>query len=63
MVMDPTQSSRQSDVFFRLEERFSDWKAVGGLAVPSAWTVRYEASSNTTVEWKYELTVETIEKK
>jgi hypothetical protein len=63
MVMDPTQSSRQSDVFFRLEERFSDWKAVGGLAVPSVWTLRYEASSNTTVEWKYELTVETLEKK
>jgi len=63
MVSDPTQSSKQSDVYFRLEERFSDFKSVSGLALPSKWTIRYEASSNTTVEWKYELAVEEVEKK
>jgi len=63
MVSDPTQSSRQSDTYFRLEERFSDFKSAAGLALPSTWTVRYEASSNTTIEWKYEMAVEEVEKK
>lgn len=63
MVGDPTQSSKQSDLYYRLEERFSDFKSTAGLALPSKWTVRYEASSNTTVEWRYEIAVEEVEKK
>ena len=63
MVTDPTQSSKQSDTYYRLEERFSEFKSIAGLALPSKWTIRYEASSNTTVEWKYELAVEEVEKK
>lgn len=63
MVSDPTQSSKQSDIYYRLEERFSDFKSASGLALPSKWTIRYEASSNATVAWKYELAVEEVEKK
>ena len=63
MVSDPTQSSKQSDVYYRLDERFSDFKSASGLVLPSKWTIRYEASSNSTVEWKYELAVEEVERK
>jgi hypothetical protein len=63
MVSDPTQSSKQSDIYYRLEERFSEFKSSAGLALPSKWTIRYEASSNRTVEWRYELALEQVEKK
>jgi len=63
MVGDPTASSRQSDTYFRLEERFGGWKSIQGLAVPTTWTIRYEASANQTTEWRYELAVDQLEKK
>jgi hypothetical protein len=63
MVSDPTQSSRQSDIYFRLDERFADFKSTQGLALPSKWTIRYEASANVTTEWRYEMAVEQVEKK
>ena len=63
MVGDPTASSRQSDTYFRFEERFGEWKSVEGLAIPTRWTIRYEASSNQTTEWRYELAVQQLEKK
>jgi hypothetical protein len=63
MVGDPTMSSKQSDTYFRLEERFGEWKSVEGLAVPTRWTIRYEASANQTTEWRYELAVQQLEKK
>ena len=57
----PESSSQQSDVHFRLEEGFSDFKQVGGLTLPSAWTVRYERSGNNVSEWKYDLRVQSVD--
>jgi hypothetical protein len=63
MVGDPTMSSKQSDTYFRLEERFGEWKSIAGLALPTSWTIRYEASANQTTEWRYELAVDQVERK
>lgn len=57
----PESSSQQSDMYFRLEEGFSDFKQVGGLTLPHTWTVRYERSGNTVTEWKYELRVQSVD--
>lgn len=63
MVGDPRQSSKQSDVYYRLEERFADFKRVEGLMLPQSWVLRYETSGNTTNEWKYDFQVDSIEVK
>ena len=34
-----------------------------GLTLPKTWALRYEASSTTTIEWKYALKVDAIEPK
>jgi hypothetical protein len=59
----PVESSQQSDSYFRLEERFSDFQRAANLTLPKLWALRYEASSRTTTEWKYELGVVSIEPK
>lgn len=59
----PVESSQQSDQYFRLEERFSDFERALGLVLPRTWSLRYEASARTTTEWKYELKVAAIEPK
>lgn len=59
----PESSSQQSDQYFTLEERFSDFATEGGVTVPRTWVVRYERSGNTTAEWKYTLTVDSVERK
>lgn len=57
----PVESSQQSDQYFRLEERFSDFQRALGLTLPKTWKLRFEASTRTTVEWKYELEVGSYE--
>ena len=57
----PESSSRESDQHFRLEETFSDFVPVGDQMLPRSWTLRYERSANTSTEWKYELTVESVD--
>ena len=54
-------SSQQSDQFFRLEERFGQFRKVGNLTLPSVWSVRYERSGNTSNEWKYDMKVESVD--
>lgn len=57
----PESSSQEADVFFRIEELFDNFAAVGGLTVPKSWSLRYERTGNTANEWKYDLTVQRIE--
>lgn len=59
----PVESSQQSDQYFRLEERFSDFERALGLTLPKTWNLRFEASTRTTIEWKYELKVGSLESK
>jgi len=54
-------SSQQADLFFRIEERFGRFDEVGGLTLPRSWSLRYERTGNTADEWKYDMTVQTIE--
>ena len=56
----PETSSQQSDMYFRIEERFGRFEQAGGLTVPKTWSLRYERSGNTTNEWKYDMTVVSI---
>lgn len=57
----PESSSRNSELHYRLEERFSDFTTHGTLSLPSTWRVRYERSGNTTSQWRYDLTVDSVE--
>jgi len=57
----PVESSQQSDQYFRLEERFSGFERALGLTLPKTWSLRFEASARTTIEWKYELGVDSYE--
>ena len=57
----PESSSQEADMFFRIEERFGRFEAAGGLTLPKSWSLRYERTGNTANEWKYDLTVQTVE--
>jgi hypothetical protein len=57
------QNPGQRKPYFRLEERFTSFERTLGLALPKTWSVRCEASGRTTVEWKYELSVQAVEPK
>jgi hypothetical protein len=57
----PESSSQEADMFFRIEERFGRFEAVGGLTLPKSWSLRYERTGNSANEWKYDLSVQTIE--
>lgn len=61
LAFTPESSSQQSDLYFRLQEEFSDFQQVGSLTLPKTWTVRYERSGNSVSEWKYDLRVESVE--
>jgi hypothetical protein len=63
--MGPTieSSSQQADQHFRLEERFSDFVNVGATTLPKTWNVRFERTGNTSNEWKYDMTVQSIDEK
>lgn len=54
-------SSQQADIFFRIEERFGRFDDVGGVTLPRTWSLRYERSGNTADEWKYDMTVQSVE--
>ncbi len=56
-------SSQQSDVYYRLEERFADFKPQGGLTLPSSWKLSYEMSGapGRTGTWNYAFEVQSVE--
>jgi hypothetical protein len=54
-------SSQEMDQYFRIEERFGRFEEAGGLTIPKSWSLRYERSGNTANEWKYDMTVQTVE--
>ena len=57
----PEMSSQQADQYFRIEERFGRFEAVGDLTVPKSWSLRFERTGNNANEWKYDMAVQTIE--
>ena len=56
-------SSSQPEVHFRLEERFADFQRLGGLTLPTTWSLLYEQSANTTLVWRYKFKVSAVERK
>jgi hypothetical protein len=54
-------SSQQADQYYRIEERFGKFEMIGNVTLPRSWSIRFERSGNTANEWKYDLTVQTIE--
>ena len=56
-------SSQQSEVNFRLEERFADFERIKGLTLPTTWSLLYEQSANTTLVWRYKFKVSAVERK
>jgi hypothetical protein len=54
-------SSQQADQYYRIEERFGKFEQIGTLTLPRSWSIRFERTGNTANEWKYDLTVQTIE--
>ena len=57
----PETSSQQADMYFRIEERFGRFEAIGDLTLPKSWSLRFERSGNSANEWKYDMTVQTVE--
>ena len=57
----PETSSQQGDMYFRIEERFGRFEQVGDVTLPKTWSLRFERSGNTANEWKYDMTVQTVE--
>jgi len=56
------QSSTMNDVYFQVQEGFSDWKAVNGVILPATWTIQYQILADTNESWKYELTADSFDK-
>jgi hypothetical protein len=54
-------SSQQADQYYRIEERFGKFEQIGNLTLPRSWSIRFERTGNTANEWKYDMTVQTIE--
>jgi hypothetical protein len=54
-------SSQQADQYYRIEERFGKFEQIGTLTLPRSWSIRFERTGNTANEWKYDLTVQTVE--
>jgi hypothetical protein len=54
-------SSQQADQHYRIEERFGKFDQIGTFTLPRSWSIRFERTGNTANEWKYDLTVQTIE--
>ncbi|HSS97323.1 MAG TPA: hypothetical protein VLK33_09845 [Terriglobales bacterium] len=59
---DVTQSSRQREIRYTVEERFTDFKAVDGLTLPSHYDLRYtqELQSGSTIIYKWDLNADDI---
>ena len=56
-------SSQQSEVNFKLEERFGDFQRIGGLMLPTTWSLVFEQSANATYVWRYKFKVAAVERK
>jgi hypothetical protein len=54
-------SSQQADQYSRIEERFGKFEQIGTLTLPRSWSIRFERTGNTANEWKYDMTVQTVE--
>jgi hypothetical protein len=39
-------SAGQEERYYRLEERFADFKNVGGLTLPEKWTIQYDSGGS-----------------
>ena len=55
-------SSSEPDWYLQLQETFGDFKSARGLTLPASWTIRYEMQAKVTQNWKYDLSVEALEK-
>ena len=55
-------SSSEPDTYLQVQETFGDFQALKGLTLPASWSIRYEMQAKVTQHWKYDLTVETLEK-
>ena len=44
----PTASAGQEERYYRLEERFADFKTVDGLTLPGRWTIQYSGDPSQT---------------
>src|ERR1700722_1654364 len=42
----PMASAGQEERYYRLEERFADFKNIGGLTLPEKWTIQYDSGGN-----------------
>jgi hypothetical protein len=59
---DPTQSSKQRDVQYTIEERFSDFKANDALVMPSHYQIHFteELQSGKTTVYEWEMTADEV---
>lgn len=59
---DPTTSSNQRDLRYTVEERFSDFKPVDGLSLPTHYNIHYteELASGSTSLYEWDTTAEQI---
>jgi hypothetical protein len=48
MAHSETQTARQQETRYRLEERFADFKGVDNLSLPERWTIQFTAEDSTT---------------
>jgi hypothetical protein len=48
MARSETQTARQQETRYRLEERFADFKSVDSLNLPERWTIRFTSEVSTT---------------
>jgi hypothetical protein len=59
---DPTQSSKQQETRYTLEERFSDFKAADGITLPSHYDVHFtqELQNGTTTLYEWDATFDQV---
>lgn len=59
---DPTQSSKQRDIRYTLEERFSDFKTSDGITLPSHYNIHFtqELQSGSTVIFEWDMTADEV---
>jgi hypothetical protein len=59
---DATQSSKQKEIRYTLEERFSDFKTAEGLTLPTKYAIHFteELQNGTTRLYVWEMTAEEV---
>jgi hypothetical protein len=59
---DPTQSSKQKEVRYTIEERFSDFKTTDGLTLPEHYTIHFteELQNGHTTVFEWEITANEV---